>query len=52
MAGYRFGEMVYTRRVTYDLACNWKVCVENAMEVYHVAFVHRKTIEETLPMNV
>lgn len=52
MAGYRFSEMVCTRVVGYDLACNWKIYVENAMEVYHVAFVHRKTIEETLPMNV
>ncbi len=52
LARYRMGDMVCTRRVTWDVACNWKVYVENAMEAYHVAFVHRKTIEETLPMNV
>jgi phenylpropionate dioxygenase-like ring-hydroxylating dioxygenase large terminal subunit len=52
LAGYRLDEMVCTRRVTYDLACNWKVYVENAMEVYHVPFVHGKTIEETVPMSV
>jgi choline monooxygenase len=52
LAGYRFSEMVCTRRATYHLDCNWKVYVENAMEVYHVAFVHRRTIEETVPMNV
>jgi len=52
LAGYRFSDMVCTRVVGYDLACNWKVYVENAMEVYHVAFVHQKTIEETLPTSV
>jgi phenylpropionate dioxygenase-like ring-hydroxylating dioxygenase large terminal subunit len=52
LADYRFSEMVCTRRVSYDVKCNWKVYVENAMEAYHVAFVHRKTIEETLPMSV
>jgi phenylpropionate dioxygenase-like ring-hydroxylating dioxygenase large terminal subunit len=49
---YRFADMVCTRVVSYDLACNWKVYVENAMEVYHVAFVHQKTIEEVLPTSV
>jgi phenylpropionate dioxygenase-like ring-hydroxylating dioxygenase large terminal subunit len=52
LARYRFQDMVCTRLIGYDLACNWKVYVENAMEVYHVAFVHQKTIEETLPTSV
>lgn len=52
LANYRFADMVCTRRIAYDLACNWKVYVENAMEVYHVAFVHQKTIEEVLPTSV
>jgi phenylpropionate dioxygenase-like ring-hydroxylating dioxygenase large terminal subunit len=52
LARYRFADMVCTRVIFYDLACNWKVYVENAMEVYHVAFVHQKTIEEVLPTSV
>ena len=31
LASYRLEDMVTTRRVEYDLACNWKIYVENAM---------------------
>ncbi len=41
---YRFEDMVVTRRKEYDLACNWKLYVENAMEDYHTATVHRVSI--------
>src|SRR5262249_25329229 len=41
---YRMGEMVCTRLKEYDVACNWKVHVENAMEAYHVPMVHSKSI--------
>ena len=43
-APYRFENMVCTRRKDYDLACNWKLYVENAMEDYHTATVHRVSI--------
>ena len=43
-APYRFENMVCTRRKEYDLACNWKLYVENAMEDYHTATVHRVSI--------
>jgi choline monooxygenase len=43
-APYRFEDMVCTRRKQYDLACNWKLYVENAMEDYHTATVHRVSI--------
>ncbi len=33
--GYRFA-----RRVSYELACNWKVYVDNYLEGYHVPHVH------------
>jgi choline monooxygenase len=33
--GYRFA-----RRVAYDVACNWKVYVDNYLEGYHVPHVH------------
>lgn len=47
-ASYGFEEMVCVRRKEYDLACNWKVYLENAMEEYHTPTVHRKSIGSQL----
>ncbi len=44
LASYRFEDMVCVRRKEFDLACNWKIYVENAMESYHIATVHRSTL--------
>lgn len=44
LASYRMEEMVCVRRKEYEIACNWKIYVENAMEAYHVATVHRSTL--------
>lgn len=41
---YGFEDMVCTRRKEYEVACNWKVYVENAMEAFHVPHVHRSSI--------
>jgi choline monooxygenase len=41
---YGFGDMVMTRRKEYDLKCNWKAYVENAMEAYHTPTVHKSSI--------
>ncbi|MGM0586966.1 MAG: aromatic ring-hydroxylating oxygenase subunit alpha [Bacteroidota bacterium] len=30
----------FYKRVTYDIACNWKVYVDNYLEGYHVPIVH------------
>ncbi len=46
LASYKLEDMVTTRRVEYDLACNWKIYVENAMESYHVPTVHQQTIQK------
>ena len=46
LAAYKLEDMVTTRRVEYDLACNWKVYVENAMESYHVPTVHQQTLQK------
>ena len=46
LASYDLESMVTTRRVEYDLACNWKVYVENAMESYHVPTVHQQTLQK------
>jgi phenylpropionate dioxygenase-like ring-hydroxylating dioxygenase large terminal subunit len=43
-APYRFENMRCTRRKEYDLACNWKIYIENAMEDYHTATVHHVSI--------
>jgi phenylpropionate dioxygenase-like ring-hydroxylating dioxygenase large terminal subunit len=41
---YRFEDMVCTQRKEYEIACNWKIYVENAMEAFHVPHVHRASI--------
>ncbi len=46
MAPYRFDDMVCVRRKEYDIACNWKIYVENAMEAYHVPTVHMQSIQQ------
>ena len=44
LKSYRFEDMVCVRRREYVLNCNWKIYVENAMEAYHIATVHRSTL--------
>ena len=46
LAPYHFEDMTCTRRAEYDLACNWKIYVENAMESYHVPTVHMSSIQK------
>jgi choline monooxygenase len=41
---YKYEDMVCTRVKEYDLRCNWKAYVENAMEAYHTPFVHKATL--------
>ncbi|MDE0060214.1 MAG: aromatic ring-hydroxylating dioxygenase subunit alpha [Defluviicoccus sp.] len=41
--------MICVHRRAYDVACNWKLCMENQRESYHVAVVHRGTLAEQLP---
>jgi len=36
----RLGTKSFARRVNYDLACNWKVYVDNYLEGYHLPLVH------------
>ena len=50
-APYRFDTMTCVRRREYDLACNWKIYVENAMEAYHVPSVHMQTISRQKRVN-
>ncbi|MBM3572781.1 MAG: aromatic ring-hydroxylating dioxygenase subunit alpha [Alphaproteobacteria bacterium] len=43
---YQFADMAMVRRKQYELACNWKSYVENAMEAYHVPTVHHASLVE------
>lgn len=45
-ASYRFDEMVLTRRRRYELACNWKLLIDNAHEAYHTGVVHCASLGE------
>ncbi|MGI9405541.1 MAG: aromatic ring-hydroxylating oxygenase subunit alpha [Hyphomicrobiaceae bacterium] len=35
--------------VVYELKCNWKVFVENAIDGYHLAYLHKDTLGGPLP---
>ncbi|MEO7994872.1 MAG: SRPBCC family protein, partial [bacterium] len=37
---YGIAGLKFERRMSYDLACNWKVYVENYLEPYHLPLVH------------
>ena len=46
MQPYDLDRLMCTRRQEYSLKCNWKIYIENAMESYHVPWVHNKTIQK------
>ena len=46
VAPYRLAQMACARRKEYVMECNWKLFVENAKESYHIATVHRQTINK------
>lgn len=46
VAAYGLADMACTRRKEFMIACNWKLFVENAKESYHIATVHRNTINK------
>jgi Rieske 2Fe-2S family protein len=37
---YRTADLAVGRRISYDVAANWKLIVENFMECYHCATIH------------
>jgi len=51
LESYSLSDMVCVRRREYDLGCNWKIYLENAMEDYHTPYVHRQSIgvQHTVP---
>jgi choline monooxygenase len=40
IAPVRLDAMTFVRRIDYEVACNWKVYVDNFLEGYHVPYVH------------
>lgn len=48
IGNYRVEELALGRRVSYDVAANWKLIVENFMECYHCATIHPE-LTEVLP---
>ncbi|MEM7221557.1 MAG: aromatic ring-hydroxylating dioxygenase subunit alpha [Pseudomonadota bacterium] len=44
MACYRLEQMRCTRRVGFEVAANWKLLAENALEAYHTGLVHRDSL--------
>jgi len=40
LRGQPLGRYAFDRRVSYEVACNWKVYVDNYLEGYHVRHVH------------
>ena len=45
MASYGLQDLVLTNHWSYDVACNWKLHIENAMEDYHVPWVHSTSLD-------
>jgi phenylpropionate dioxygenase-like ring-hydroxylating dioxygenase large terminal subunit len=43
-AQYKPSELITTRRIEFDVRCNWKLLIENALEAYHTGTVHRSTL--------
>jgi choline monooxygenase len=46
VAAYGLADMACARRKEFMIECNWKLFVENAKESYHIATVHRNTINK------
>lgn len=44
MASHRLGDMRCSWTISLDVAANWKLILENAMETYHTGVVHRATV--------
>ena len=49
MSPYNIADYVVVERSEIEVACNWKVLVENFCESYHVFKVHAETLEPGAP---
>jgi Rieske 2Fe-2S family protein len=48
IVGYQVADLALGRRISYDVAANWKQIVENFMECYHCGTIHPE-LTEVLP---
>lgn len=48
IASYDFPNLVTTRRKVWDVACNWKIYLENQRESYHIPAVHRQSLGDQI----
>lgn len=39
------GPLVEVARVSYEAACNWKLLVENHLDVYHLWYLHARSLQ-------
>jgi len=51
LEAYDLENMQWTNKDTYEVACNWKVWLENAFENYHAMTIHRKHMDPNNPQN-
>jgi len=51
LEAYDLENMQWTHKDTYEVACNWKVWLENAFENYHAMTIHRKHMDPNNPQN-
>lgn len=48
--GFDVDNLVTTHTWEYEIECNWKLMNENSIEVYHLPFIHAKTLGQTNPL--
>ena len=42
-------KLIPGREIVYEMNCNWKIYFENAIDGYHLAYLHAKTIGGPMP---
>ena len=43
------GSMHYSGAMSYEMHCNWKIFYENAVDGYHLGYLHDKTLGKLYP---
>ena len=43
------GTLSFTSETTYEMRCNWKVFYENAVDGYHLGYLHDRTLGPLYP---